>query len=263
MDPPPSTEMKSTVLYPNQKGFHYSLRESYEDVWLQNLESCVANSMTHMLTILHRKASGNNNLRLSPNAILRIMTPNGIDVVDAANIAKSGGLEEHEEGQPIYEKVENFQYKDSTRYRLKDFKFVSGHYNVVCKLAENFGPGGRCYPLIGYCHPMGSFAQTLVASETSMQNPYRWGAFNSPDDARLRKLQNESDIVSAKVLDHAMLITGLYTMADNPKVKDFSVEVKNYSLGPKWATSAYAWVTPDVFNFIGVPEMEDDNMIFD
>ncbi|KAJ0488908.1 hypothetical protein HanHA300_Chr12g0438071 [Helianthus annuus] len=128
----PRIETQSTVLGPNQKGFHYSMRESYEEVWEQKFESCFSNSLTHMLTILHRKTPGNEHLRLSPNTILSLMQPNGIILPkEALRQVINEGLEELEIKQAIYEKVENFQYKvGSKRYKLKSFETITRHFNI-------------------------------------------------------------------------------------------------------------------------------------
>ncbi|KAJ0865928.1 hypothetical protein HanRHA438_Chr12g0546081 [Helianthus annuus] len=124
--------LKRSQQCPSQRGFHYLVRGSYEEVWEQKFESCFSNSLTHMLTILHRKTPGNEHLRLSPNAILSLMQPNGIILPKKAlRQVINEGLEELEIKQAIYEKVENFQYKvGSKRYKLKSFETITRHFDI-------------------------------------------------------------------------------------------------------------------------------------
>ncbi|KAM0019879.1 hypothetical protein Hdeb2414_s0025g00660891 [Helianthus debilis subsp. tardiflorus] len=117
---------------PSQRGFHYSVRGSYEEVWEQKFESCFSNSLTHMLTILHRKTPGNEHLRLSPNTILSLMQPTGIVLPkEALRQVINEGLEELDIKQAIYEKLEHFQYKvGSKRYKLKSFETITRHFDI-------------------------------------------------------------------------------------------------------------------------------------
>ncbi|MFS7908767.1 hypothetical protein Hanom_Chr01g00086951 [Helianthus anomalus] len=117
------------------------------------------------------------------------------------------GLEEQNYVEPLNQVVRDFKYSSSSRrFKIMHFEKVMVLYNIIQVLKDNFGPGVRKYPLLALCYNMGNFENPQVASETTMEEPYRWGAYNTHDDHWANIVNND---LQPDVTQHAMLITGL------------------------------------------------------
>ncbi|KAI3741334.1 hypothetical protein L1987_59006 [Smallanthus sonchifolius] len=122
------------------------------------------------------------------------------------------GLEESY-GEPIREEVPTFQYISGRMYYAKCY-MAHNTLEVVEALIRNFGQDGKHFPLIGECRPMGTLNEKEVACKTSTVKPYPWRTYNKRSD-----IYNEfGRVKSSKGSFHAVLITGLYTMLDNPHI---------------------------------------------
>lgn len=245
-------------LRPHEKGFYRSVRGYFPEVWQQTTLSSVALSATHMMTIIHRRKNNNPNLRLSPSALLAMMTTKGIGQAELVCVLEKShelGLEEDDNTETVYEDVPDFVYRNPPqhRYYVKRLVSVEGIYNIMCAIRRNFDVDGPHHPLMGFCYQMGTLNDNIVASKTTMDNPYCWGAYNTHEDIMVDKELGINEEEPA----HAMLITGLFTMRDNPKPMDYSLEVKN-SRGTNWGVDGYVWVTLDAFDILFVPVMDDD-----
>ncbi|MFS8014931.1 putative papain-like cysteine peptidase superfamily [Helianthus anomalus] len=95
-------------------------------------------------------------------------------------------------------------------------------------LKKNFRPHGLQYPVLTCCYRMEPLTSE-EAAQTCMSEPYRFGTYNS----RLDSYSDELKFCRSPPNGHAMLITRMYTIRDQPNLLDHSFEVKN-SYGKKW-----------------------------
>ncbi|MFS8013999.1 hypothetical protein Hanom_Chr15g01339521 [Helianthus anomalus] len=84
---------------------------------------------------------------------------------------------------------------------------------------------------------MGSLRENAIASKTTMDNPYRLGDYNIVDDVFTNIKINGPGVI---VPNHTVLITGLYTKADNHGLLDYSIEIKN-----SWGLEGWSGVITD------------------
>lgn len=124
---------------PYYKGYYYSVRHIYPNVWKQNiLESAVPISFTHMLTILYSMRTGNQNLELSPNALFKDVLVGGV-----WRTITTVGVEEHRLGRPLFDNDPGFHYTHgSQRYTIKDMESVVGEDKIAIKISQNFAQEG-------------------------------------------------------------------------------------------------------------------------
>lgn len=216
----------------------------------------MAISATHMMTILMRIKHNQPTLLLSPNALLN-NADNGINIETLESRLQSG-IEERYYYEPLPLQVRDFEYcTDGSRRRFNiiRFKYYQEPYEIIHFLKQNFEPEGRRYPVLALCHPSELMGNNELAAQTSIRNPYHWGNRHHADD------YYPNGIV-VDPLGYAVLVTGLYTIADNLGVYGYSVEIKN-STGPNWGHGGRAWVTADLFVRICIPVLSGEEPLDD
>ncbi|KAJ0454015.1 putative papain-like cysteine peptidase superfamily [Helianthus annuus] len=124
-------------------------------------------------------------------------------------------------------------------------------------LKKNFGSHGRQYPVLACCYQVEPLTSE-EAAQTSMSESHRFGTYNS----RLDSYSYELNFRRSPPNGHAMLITGMYTIRNQPNLLDHSFEVKNL-YGKKWGVGGKVWLTANFFDIIFIPVMKEDDLTFD
>ncbi|XP_022015183.1 uncharacterized protein LOC110914736 [Helianthus annuus] len=257
---PPEIKIEQTLV--EDRGYYASCDYVYKEVWDQGdyAGNCMAIDATHMMTIVLRKKTEERDLLLSPDAIIAYADPvYGIGTSQLEEILRDHGIEDRFHNEAVRSVVPNHNYDISRRRRWKIAKF--DEYNtlstIVMALKGNFGPNGPQYPVLACCERMEPLTSD-EAAQTSMSEPFRFGTYNS-------RLDNYSDALNFRWYPpngYVMLITGMYTIRDQPNLLDHSFEVRNSS-GKKWGLGGKVWLTADFFSKILIPVMKGDNLAYD
>ncbi|MFS8014945.1 hypothetical protein Hanom_Chr15g01350621 [Helianthus anomalus] len=142
----------------------------------------MAMAATHMMTIALRMKTGEEDLLLSPDAILKHVYPvDGLDPYRLEFFLRDLGIEERFLSEIVRGAAPDHQY-DSTDtrrlWKIAKFDKYDKLSTIVMTLKKNFGPHGRQYPVLACCYQMEPLTSE-EAAQTSMSEPHRFETYNS------------------------------------------------------------------------------------